>query len=83
LAIWAGPEDIVSPSIYRRYSTLLTILAVKAVRNLLYFESITLLDGGSNDRAGEGKSRGEVGERRHGGRMIEVYRRSERLADGS
>jgi len=61
---------------------MLTILAVEAMRNLLYFESITLLDRRSNDCAGEGKSRSEVGERGHDGRLVAVYRRSERLASG-
>jgi hypothetical protein len=46
-------------------SVMLTILAVESTCNLLDRESITLLDGGGNDRAGQSKSRGEVSEGRH------------------
>lgn len=41
------------------------VLQVDAVLDLLDGERIALLDGGSNDSAGQGKSRGEVGEGRH------------------
>ena len=41
------------------------VLQVDTVLDLLDREHITLLNGGSNDSAGQGKSRSEVGDGRH------------------
>lgn len=41
------------------------VFQVHTVLDLLHGEGIALLDGSGSDSAGQGKSRGEVGEGRH------------------